>query len=567
MIRRLLSCLLLLLLTTRALAEVQLEGLNKEQDSNVRAWLSISRMPESTSRAALYRHHRRARGEIRSALQALGYYRPEIESRLEIREDGFTARYRIQPGPRTQVRQQQVRFRGEGADALQAALSLPQLQGQALDHADYAALKDRLLNAALADGYLDAELVVSRLLIDPPQDSADIDLELDTGPRYRFGRIDIRQDILAPEFLANYVHVETGEVFSSSRLLELQLRLSDLDYFESLEVQTDRREGEEALVDVIIETTPRPPQRYQFGIGFGTDTGPRVSAATEFRRLNRRGHRLRNQARIAQTQQQISAQYLIPTGRDIGANWSLQSRYELEKFADADTEEFQIGLARTAIIGPQLWQLSLNYQLENFTVGELRSQTELLLPGVSLSIRRADDSLNPRRGYKLFGEVRGAHQDFASSDSFVRSLVQARAILPLGASSRLLMRGQLGYSLVGEISELPLSQRFFAGGDQSVRGYAYQTLGPQNDDGTVIGGKYLSVASVEVDRLLRGDYGAALFYDYGGATDEPLRGLARGVGLGFRWRTGIGMLRVDLAHPLDHPEDRLRLHVGFGAEL
>lgn len=565
--RRLFSCLLLFLFATGAGAVVQLDGLNKEQESNVRAWLSIARAPENSSRAALYRHHRRARGEIRSALQALGYYRPEIDARLEIREEGFTARYRVQPGPRTQVRQQQVRFRGEGADHLEQGLRLPQLQGQPLDHAAYAALKDRLLNAALADGYLDAELVVSRLLIDPPRDSADIELELDSGPRYRFGRIDIRQDILAPDFLANYVHVESGEVFSSSRLLDLQLRLSDLDYFDALEVQTERRDGDEALVDVVIETTPRPPQRYQFGFGFGTDTGPRVSAATEFRRLNRRGHRLRNQARIAQTQQQISAQYLIPTGRDIGANWSLQGRYELEEFADADTEEFQIGLARTAIIGPQLWQLSLNYQVENFKVGEERSRTELLMPGLSLSIRQADDSLNPRRGYKLFGEVRGALQDYASSDSFVRTQAQARTILPLGPRSRLLMRGQLGYSLVGEISELPLSQRFFAGGDQSVRGYAYQTLGPQDADGAVIGGKYLSVASVELDHLFLGDYGAALFYDYGGATDEPLQGLSRGAGLGFRWRTGIGMLRVDLAHPLDHPEDRLRLHVGFGAEL
>ncbi len=565
--RRLLTSLLLLILVTNAHAELILEGLDEEQESNVRAWLTIGRMPETTSRSALYRHHRRARGEIRTALQALGHYRPEIDAKLELRDDGFTARYRIQPGPRSVVRQQLVRFRGEGAPALQETLQLPQLQDRPLDHAAYGALKDKLLNAALTDGFLDAELVVSRLLVDPSRHSADIELELDTGPRYHFGRIEIRQEILDPAFLANYVHVESGEPFSSSRLLELQLRLTDLDYFDSLEVQTERRDGEQALVDVVIETTPRPPQRYQFGVGFGTDTGPRVSAATEFRRLNRRGHRLRNQARIAETQQQISAQYLIPTGREIGANWSLQSRYELEKFADADSEEFQIGLARTAVAGAQLWQFFLNYQLENFTVGQTRSQTELLVPGISLTIRQADDSLNPRRGYKLFGELKGAHSDYASSDSFVRSLVQARTILPLGMRSRLLLRGQLGYSLVGEISELPLSQRFFAGGDQSVRGYAYQTLGPVNDRGDVIGGKYLSVASVELDHLFRGDYGAALFYDYGGATDAPLQGLSRGVGVGFRWRTAIGMLRVDLAHPLDHPEDRLRLHVGFGAEL
>lgn len=562
------SALLLAMALNTAQANVQIEGLDKAQRDNVVAWLSLSRLPEDAARSVVFRRFRQADKEIHSALQALGYYSPQINRKLDFGEGQWQARFDIDAGPRTQVRSTTIRFVGPGADALQARYGQDGLTDLPLHHDKYRALKDRLLNVAVNRGYIDAEISRAELRIHPDEAAADIELEINTGPQFRFGQIQIEQDILSDAFLRRYVKIESGDVFDADRLLELQLRLSDLDYFQTLDVSTGRPDEEQAVIDIDIQTTPRKPQRYQLGLGFGTDTGPRASLATEFRHLNKRGHRLRSDLRVAEKQQDWSARYLIPTGNEVGTNWSLKVGYTAEEFGDAKSEAWQWQLALTEVSGPRLWQYYTGYEIESFRVGEdPRSETKLLMPGTSLTLRRTDSDLNPRRGYKVFADVHGAHSSVVSSDSFLQMLVQSRLILPLGSKSRLLLRGQAGYSIVGEISELPLSQRFFAGGDQSVRGYSYQSLGPTNDEGEVIGGQYLSVASIELDRLVFRNYGLALFFDYGGASDQPGESLYRGVGAGLRWRTAIGMVRADFAHPLDGNERGIRLHIGIGAEL
>ena len=549
-------------------AGVTVNGLDKAEHNNVMAWLSLAQVAEDAHRSLINRRFRQADKEIRSALQALGYYSPNISRQLDVDKTQWQARFDIQSGPRTTVRSTDIRFIGPGSDALQAEFGDDGLTGLALHHDTYRALKDRLLNVAVNRGYLDAEISTAKLRVHPDQAVADIELEIDTGPQFRFGQIEIQQDILNDSFVRRYVRIQSGDVFDAQRLLQLQLRLSDLDYFQSLDVSTQRPQGEQSIIDVNIVATPRLPQRYQLGLGYGTDTGPRVSLATELRHLNKRGHSLRSDLRIAETQQDWSASYLIPTGTEVGTNWSLKVGFSAEQLDDSESEIWPWQLALTKVNGPRLWQYYLAYEIETYRVGDdARTQSELLMPGTSLTLRSADDDLNPRRGYKLYADVHGAQSEVLSSDSFLQMLVQARTIWPLGRKSRLLLRAQAGYSIVGKISELPLSQRFFAGGDQSVRGYAYQSLGPTNADGEVIGGQYLSVASIELDRIFFRNYGAALFYDYGGASDQPAADLVRGVGAGLRWRTAIGMVRMDFAHPLDGDDRGVRIHIGIGAEL
>jgi translocation and assembly module TamA len=140
-------------------------------------------------------------------------------------------------------------------------------------------------------------------------------------------------------------------------------------------------------------------------------------------------------------------------------------------------------------------------------------------------------------------------------------------VLPLTQRSRLLLRGKLGVIQAAAFSDLPPSQRFFAGGDQSVRGYGYQELGPENSAGDVIGGQYLTVASIEADYLLYGNFGVAAFFDAGNAGDSFLPSLKKGVGIGLRYRSPVGMIRLDFAHPLDDPDNDFRIHISIGSDL
>lgn len=549
-------------------AKVDLDGLNRAQTDNVRAFLSLQELDDNARQDKVYRRYRAAGHEISQALQALGYYSPQIKHSLDFPEQApWVARFDIDAGPRSYIRQQKIEYQGPGADLLQEQVKLDDLSGQPLHHDAYRKLKQAILNQSFDLGFVQAQISQSELLVDPAKASADIQMTIDSGPRFYFGNINIEQDILADAFIQRYVDIKQGTPFNADALLTLQLRLSDLNYFSNLNVSTQTREEDQRL-DINIVATPKKPQRYQFGLGYGTDTGPRASLTTEFRHLNQQGHRLRSDLRMAEKQQSWSARYLIPTGSRVGSNLALSVAFTAEEFADARTDNWTWQLSRSQVHGPRLWQGYLRYELEKFSIGDnTRDQTELLMPGLNINLRRADNELNPRQGYKLFADVHVAHQDLVSSASFVQVLLQGRLILPLPGRSRLLLRGESGGNFVSEVSELPLSQRFFAGGDKSVRGYAYQSLGTRNEDGDVIGGKYLNVASIEIDKLLYRDYGIAAFYDYGGASDKPGQKLYAGAGIGLRWRTPIGMLRADFAWPLDKSENGMRVHIGIGAEL
>ncbi|MDC4226629.1 MAG: BamA/TamA family outer membrane protein [Candidatus Manganitrophus sp.] len=144
-----------------------------------------------------------------------------------------------------------------------------------------------------------------------------------------------------------------------------------------------------------------------------------------------------------------------------------------------------------------------------------------------------------------------------------------RSSVPSRSSGRLLLRGEFGWTSVSNFDDLPVSLRFFAGGDRSVRGYGYNTLGPENESGEVIGGRYLATGSVEYDYRIAEQWGVALFYDIGNAANEidwDLNPQDR-VGIGGRWYSPVGPIRVDLAYALDRPGLAFRVHINMGPDL
>jgi translocation and assembly module TamA len=130
----------------------------------------------------------------------------------------------------------------------------------------------------------------------------------------------------------------------------------------------------------------------------------------------------------------------------------------------------------------------------------------------------------------------------------------------------MLAHAEAGAAVADQFFDLPPSQRFFTGGDRSVRGYDYQDIGPQNLVGETVGGRYLLAAGIEADYLIYGDFGAAVFFDAGDAfNDAP--DLQKGAGIGLRYRSPVGMIRLDFAHPFDDPDDSFRFHLSIGPDL
>lgn len=572
MTARWLWCPLLWLAAVPALAvPVTLDGVDGELEDNVRAYLTVATLSEDAAPARLRRAHRIAPGEIRKALQPFGYYRPVIDGELAGEPGDWRANYRIEPGPATTIESLTVKVEGPGADdpRFQRAVAAGGLaEGQRLRHARYEETRRRLQRAAYAGGYLDAGFREREIRVDPDAGSAEVRLILDSGPRYRFGEIEIRQEILHDSLMRRHVRIQSGEPFDPQRLLEAQYALNDSGYFERVEIDVDKEAADAAhRVPVTIEAEPRAKRRYTIGAGFGTDTGPRGRAGVEWRRVNRSGHRAGIDLRGSAVQARLSSQYLIPVTNTIDDRYALKGIVNEEEAGDGDSQFLVIGASRDKpVLG---WQASgyLNFERERTRFADDVDRTFLLTPGVSVTRTRGDDLLFPRRGWSLFLDVHGAVEGVASDLSFLQGRLRGAAVLPVGSRFRLLLRSEIGANLADELTELPASQRFFAGGDRSVRGYGYESLGERNADGDVIGGRYLLTASAELDWRFAGNWGAALLYDAGNAADTPDMDLARGVGVGLRWYSPVGPLRLDLAHPLDDPDRSVRVHFTLGPDL
>jgi translocation and assembly module TamA len=567
--------------------EVEISGLDKALQENVRAHLAIAQLVEQSglipfipgapeqpvlavTENNVRRLHRQAKGEIRGALQPFGYYEPVIDARLDHDGDTWRAVYHIDTGPATRIEQFDIQISGAGHadERILSARQASQLQpGKQLLHSDYETTKQALLQAALAAGYLDARYERAELRIFKAQRHARIHLLLDTGPRYFFGQISIEQNILDPDFVQQFVHIKQGEPFNTDALLELQLALSDSGYFSRVEIDPQRSAAVDFHVPVVITTEPSKPRRYGVGLGFGTDTGPRLSLASEFRRINQRGHGILTDIRLSEILQSVGAQYQIRIGNLVSDRLIFSSRADFETIADeGSSDRYTLGVSRNEEWGPLQRRLYMNYQHENFSLGEDDSTVDFFIPGITLSQLRADDILFPRQGYSWSTDLRGS-PGLISDTTFARLDLAGKLVFPLSERGRLLLRSRLGAISVQDFSRLPTTERFFAGGDQSVRGYDYQSLAPEDDSGDVVGGQYLAVGSMELDYLFVGNFGAAVFVDSGNAADDFLPSPKTGAGIGFRWRSPVGMLRIDIAHPFDDSDDNYRLHISIGPTL
>ena len=190
------------------------------------------------------------------------------------------------------------------------------------------------------------------------------------------------------------------------------------------------------------------------------------------------------------------------------------------------------------------------------------------MPGLTFERIKADDLLRTRNGYRVNLEVRGAYEGLISTATMLQLRANAKGIHRFGEGGRVVARVDAGSTLGDGTLDLPVSLRFFAGGDNSVRGYAYKSLGPVDEEGDPVGGRHLLTGSIEYEHPVKGDdWWVAAFADGGNAFDTDRIKLRAGYGVGVRWYSPIGRVRLDLAFPSDDKDDAWRLHFGLGADL
>jgi translocation and assembly module TamA len=551
---------------------VDLNGLDREQKKNVRAYLTIEQEKKANdlTERRIRRYHNRAPDEIREALQPYGYYQPLIESSLEQDGDKWVAQYDIDPGPPVIIIALDLQVEGAGKDdpAIVAVEGLLPVQvGSQLLHADYEKSKKLFRAAAVENGYREARYLKSEVRVQQAANEAEIILHLDTGNKAFFGPVRFEGGDISDERLRRYIPFETGDVWSTKELLVLQRGLVDSGYFSSVNIvpQPALADQEQVPIDVIL--APHKPQKYSFGLGFSTNFGIQGSVNWLHRRINQYGHRLSAEASISNVRQDVSSTYAIPLSKPRSDVLEISGIFRNEDTVDVKSEVTELRVSRNFKRGEWREVLSVGYKHEEDDLADSNGISNLLIPKATWTLVKADNRLHSTDGYRLDLETSGSAEPLLSDTTFLQGVVRGKLVRALGGRGRLILRADAGATATSDFESLPASNRFFTGGDQSVRGYEYKSLSPENEDGELIGGKYMLVGSVEYDYNVYKKWYLAAFYDVGNTFNDLPVDAASGAGVGIRWASPVGMVRVDAASAISEDGQPWRLHITFGPDF
>jgi translocation and assembly module TamA len=546
--------------------------------------------------------HQHSISDIKQILATYGYFKPSIKPTLKKIDANWNASYQISVGPLLKITtlklsiedtKQDQKIYSQQLDSCQvprpcqqsgiynnhedcelsgntdknsSAKSITKLiadfplhRGDTFCSEAYENAKQTLLAKVVAEGYLSAYFSKHTILINRQAYTAQLILSLNIGPRYYFGPITFQQSLFNNSLLQRYIPFKSGDCYSSTQLLKLQDNLNKSGYFQNVSILDSQISKQNQNLPVTFILTPRPSQQYTSGIGYGTDMGIRGTLGWESRYLNKAGHRLSIFSQLSKLQNSLQTTYTIPGKHPNTDNYNINYAIVRKKLTQVTTITQQLGIG--SLSRWKGWQrnLFLNYQIERFNyLNRPTTDSHLLTPGILLSYSKFDNPLFALHGYQLNFRLQGADQSLLSNTSFLQTEFQGKYILSWDDNSRLLFRGDIGYTLTSNLANFPPSLLFYAGGSQSVRAYAYQSLGPA---------RYLMTGSVEYQHRLINNFYGAIFFDAGNAVNNFPINLQKGSGIGLVWASPLGPMEVTAGKALNLPEHPIRFQFTMGFDF
>ena len=622
--------------------KVEITGLDEEMTENVRVSLSlVDAIGKELSGRRLGFLLREAEDQAREALEPFGYYAPEVvverrrgngpatvvgadrgeaapadggadadaagaadadaaaverEPPARNGQGGVSVTLRIDPGEPVRVRNSDIAIIGEGGGDryLQRDLDafIPS-SGAIFNHADYEASKIRISRRLTERGYFDADFASRRVEVTRAQHAADIDLVWTSGERYDMGPTTFEQEreVVDDALLEKLVYWNEGEYYHQGRLDRLRTSLTRLDYFGNIEITPEPDKAVDKRVPVTVRLTPAKRSIYTAGLSYGTDSGAGVRLGVERRYVNRRGHKALAQVDYAQKRKTLTLQYRIPAfaWRDGWYTVSAQAYDEQTDYIDTRRIEFvgsrsgqyneRLNLVASIHALRERWLYEVADDAGTPAGSDYRYAT-FTFPSVRAEYVNVDDRIFPTSGVGGSLVLRSGVEGAGSDASFMQLHARATTFKGIGDNSRLIIRGEAGYTWTSALVDMPPSLRFYAGGDRSIRGYEWREVGPRitryetDEAGNLretgylaTGARNVVTASVEFERYFLGAWGAAVFVDSGSAFDSTSPDWHTGVGIGARWRSPVGPLKLDIARGLDDPDSPFTVGLSIGAEF
>lgn len=517
----------------------------------------------------------RLNDSVRDALQSLGYYSPDYQ--IERHDGGVVIT--IAPGEPVRVRKLSLVFRGEaGNDIAFTALRdhMDLKEGDVFHHGHYEALKNSIQTLATEKGYFDGEWVQHEVSVHVSERQVDIDLVYDSGGRYHFGDISFLgrdgqpQTVVRPALMEKFLTFETGQPYEADQVIKLNRTLLNSRFFSDVRVHVERDKSEDKGVPIDIVLAAEKPNNVDLGIGYSTDIKAKVSAKWQRPLINERGHGLETNIELSPVRSTLDAKYNIPLTHpieDILQYFYGVKREELEEVVNWNTV---LGVQRL-IKQENGWQRTYSLRWNRDTTetpGEPDDKSDLVLPGISFDRTRLRGGTDPYWGDRQFYQAEVASKDVLSDASLISLRAGWRFLRTLADKHQFLLRGDAGTILTNDFEAVPQSMRFFAGGDQSVRGYGYKSISPRDENGVAVGGRNLLNGTLEYSYEFIPRWRLALFTDAGDAFDEVEDFHTYvGSGMGLRWVTPVGPIRLDFAWAVSEPERDFRVHFSMGPNL
>jgi len=514
-----------------------------------------------------------APNQIRALLATEGYFSPTVTHELDRNSTPWIAHFRVTPGPPTTITSVDLAFTGAIAGGPHAdEQRMAQLrrrwglsEGEIFRQKDWDDAKSAVLKSLLVRDFPAAAITHSEARIDPVSNSAQLSVTFDSGPAFTFGDLHIEGLKRYPSRMITDLNpIRPGEPYSQEKLNELQARVQDTGYFRSAFATVDVDPAHPDRVPVRLDLVENERKRLSLGLGFSTDAGPREQIKYLDRNFLGRQWLLESALKLDRETRNIGADVTLPPLQN---TWrpSFGSHYE---YTDTEGEINDKTVTAARLTSPdknneKVWALSL-YTDHQRIGDDFENNRKALVGSFTYTRRRVDNLITPSRGYVASIDLGVGPAGLLNEKSLARAVGRITYLSPYYKRWQAVLRAQVGQVFGADRDTVPADLLFRTGGDQTVRGYGYNTLGVEQD-GAIVGGTVTAVVSAELVYRITPQWGAAVFTDAGNAADSWRDfHFAQGTGIGARWRSPIGPVNLDLAYGHDTGKIRLHFSIGYG---
>ena len=548
------------------------EGPNPPADA-IREGLDLARWQSDEQMTAelLELLVRDAPAQAREIAAVEGFYDAKVEASIDRKSMPQVVTVRVTPGAPVRVGGIRVDVTGPATD--DAALGRPAIKeardgwslrlGEVFRQAEWIEAKELAVQALRRGPYAAARIARSEARVDPEARRADLDVEIASGPRFSIGALDVQGlKRYAPSLVENFSTLKRGEPYTEAAMDAYVRRLAASGYFASAQASIDPEAATPEDATVRVSVIEAPTRRFEGSISYTTDTQVGARASYTDVDINDRALQMRLEGRFERKQSLAKVTFTWPP---TASQWidSIAIGAQQTDFQNNRESTAAIDLRRRGVDerGHPIYRAALLYDRQE-PAGAASSTAHATFLEAGYVLRRVDDLQSPTRGYMIEPRIGGGIPGL-STEGFGRVVVQAAAWYPIDRNNQLAFRAEAGAVLASSRQGVPSVLLFRTGGDTTVRGYAYQSLGVELGD-AIVGGRYYAVASAEAIRWIDATWGIAAFVDAGNAVDSLSDfKVVFGYGLGARLRTPIGPFRLDVAYGEETRKVRVHFSVGL----